>query len=196
VAAGLALREGAAGVSARQGSPNVKRLINHCCLWAEYAKRANPGGVRRWSPFRYLQDCLRAGVEFETVGLQLYYPEHDLLEIERQLDRFKAFQRSIHITELSCNSAEGLDPASMRPKSLVPGWHGPWTESIQADWLEAIYTLCYSKPEFEAVGWWDLADTGGHFWPHGGLLHQDLTPKASYHRLLQLQERWGMGRKA
>ncbi len=178
--------------AAREGSPDVKRLINHCCLWAEYGRRANPGGLRRWSPFRYLKDCQSAGVEFETVGLQLYYPQQDLFEIERMLDRFKAFNRPLHITELSCNSADGLDPASMRPKSLVPGWHGPWTEAMQADWAEAIYTLCYSKPEFEAVGWWDLADAGGHFWPHGGLLHKDLQPKQSYFRLQELQRKWGV----
>jgi endo-1,4-beta-xylanase len=182
--------------AAREGSPDVKRLINHCCLWAEYGRRANPGGVRRWSPFRYLKDCQSAGVEFETVGLQLYYPQHDLFEIDRMLDRFKAFNRSLHITELSCNSADGLDPASMRPKSLVPGWHGPWTEAMQADWVEAIYTLCYSKPEFEAVGWWDLADAGGHFWPHGGLLHKDLRPKQGFFRLQELQRKWGVARPA
>ncbi|HWQ92084.1 MAG TPA: endo-1,4-beta-xylanase [Clostridia bacterium] len=182
--------------AARRGSPTVKRLINHCCLWAEYGRRANADGVRRWSPFRYLEDCLRAGVEFETVGLQLYYPQHDLFEIERMLDRFKVFARPIHITELACNSAEGLDPASMRPSSLVPGWHGPWNETRQAEWLEAIYTLCYSKPQFEAVGWWDLADVGGHFWPHGGLLNKDLSPKESYHRLLDLQRRWGVQKAA
>ena len=181
--------------AAREGSGAVKRLINHCCLWAEYARRANPNGERRWSPFLYLQDCLRAGVEFEIVGLQLYYPQQDLFEIDRMLDRFKAFNRPIHITELACNSAEGLDPASMRPKSLVPGWHGPWTEAMQADWLDAIYTLCYSKPEFQAVGYWDLADVGGHFWPHGGLLHKDFTPKQSYTRLLKLKESWGLGSK-
>lgn len=186
----------AAGRAARAGSPTIKRVINNCCLWAEYARQANADGTRRWSPFRYLKDCLSAGAEFDVIGLQLYYPQQDLLEIERMLDRFKAFSRPLHISELSCNSAPGLDPASMLAKSLVPGWHGPWTETMQADWLEAIYTLCYSKPEFEEVGWWDLADTDGHFWPHGGLLHKDLTPKQSYQRLLELQRRWGIGRKA
>jgi endo-1,4-beta-xylanase len=178
--------------AAREGSPSVKRLINHCCLWAEYARRTNADGARRWSPFRYLRDCLSAGVEFEVIGLQLYYPQHDLFEIERMLDRFKTFRRPIHITEISCNSADGLDPASMRPKSLVPGWHGPWTETTQADWLEGIYTLCYSKPEFEAVGYWDLADVGGHFWPHGGLLRKDFSSKESYGRLLKLKRQWGL----
>ena len=74
--------------SAREGSPTVKRQINHCCLWAEYAKRANADGSRRWSPYRYLSDCVNAGVEFESVGLQLYYPQQDLFEIERMLARF------------------------------------------------------------------------------------------------------------
>jgi GH35 family endo-1,4-beta-xylanase len=180
--------------AAREGSPAVKRLINHCCLWAEYAKRANDDGTRRWSPFRYLSDCVDAGVEFEVVGLQLYYPQQDLFEIERMLDRFKAFKRPMHITELACNSASGLDAASMRPNSVVPGWHGAWSEATQADWAEGIYTLCYSKPEFEAVGWWDLADYGGHFWPFGGLLRGDFAPKESYRRLLQLQQRWGVGK--
>ncbi|HVV02172.1 MAG TPA: 1,4-beta-xylanase, partial [Verrucomicrobiae bacterium] len=177
--------------AARKGSPDVKRLINHCCLWAEYASRSNPDGSRRWSPWTYLKDCVAAGAEFERIGLQLYYPQQDLLEIERMLDRFKVFGRPLHISEISCSSAEGLDAASMRPKSLTPGWHGPWTESMQADWLEAIYTLCYSKPEFEAVGYWDLADYGGHFWPHGGLLRGDYTPKESFGRLLRLKQSWG-----
>ena len=181
--------------AARAGSPTVKRQINHCCLWAEYAKRTNADGSRRWSPYRFLSDCAKAGVEWETTGLQLYYPQQDLFEIERMLSRFKKFNRPIHITEISCNSADGLDLASMRPKNIVPGWHGAWSETMQADWLEAIYTLCYSKPEFEAIGWWDFADYGGHFWPHGGLLRKDFTPKESYLRLLTLQKNWGVGKK-
>jgi endo-1,4-beta-xylanase len=178
--------------SARRGAPQVKRMINNCCMWAEYAKARNADGSRRWSPFRYLADCVKSNVEFEQIGLQLYYPQQDLFEIEAMLDRFKVFQRALHLSEVSCNSAPGLDPASMRPQSLVPGWHGPWTESMQADWAEAIYTLCYSKREFEAVEWWDLADYPGHFWPNGGLLHGDFTPKESYRRLLALKRSWGL----
>jgi hypothetical protein len=108
------------------------------------------------------------------------------------LNRFKRFNKPIHITEMATASVDGLDLASMRPKTTAPGWHGPWSEETQADWVEAIYTLAYSKPEFEAIGWWDLADIGGHFWPHGGLLHADLTPKLAYDRLGELQREWGV----
>ena len=80
------------------------------------------------------------------LGLQLYYPQIDVLEIERMLDRFKAFNKPIHITEIATASVDGPDPNSMRPKTTAPGWHGPWSEPTQADWLEAIYTLVYSKP--------------------------------------------------
>ncbi len=182
--------------AAREGNPTIKRVINHCCLWAEYARGVKDNETRRWSPYTYLRDCISGGTEFEIAGLQLYYPQQDLLEIDRMLDRFTNFKRPLHITELSCNSADGLDPASMRPKSLVPGWHGPWTETMQADWLEAIYTLCYSKPEFEAVGWWNVADFGGHFWPYGGLLDKDLSPKESWLRLKNLQHRWEVAKLA
>ncbi len=182
----------AACAAARGGSRSVKRVVNHCCLWAEYARRPGPNNQRLWSPYRYVRDCIASGAEFEVIGLQLYYPQQDLFEIDRMLQRFDGLNRALHISELSCNSAPGLDPASMRPKQLVPGWHGPWTETMQADWLEAIYTLCYSRREFEAVGWWDFADAGGHFWPNGGLLHKNFTPKESFTRLLELKKKWGL----
>jgi endo-1,4-beta-xylanase len=180
--------------AARQGSPTVKRQINNCCMWAEYAKHSNPDGSRRWSPYRYIADCIAAGTQFEVIGLQLYYPQIDILEIERMLDRFKKFNKPLHITEIATASVDGPDPHSMRPKTTAPGWHGPWSETTQSDWLEAIYTLVYSKLEVEAIGWWDLTDIPGHFWPHGGLLHADLTPKLAYHRLGELQKAWGVSR--
>ncbi len=183
-------REGCA--AARRGAPEVIRQINNCCLWGEYAKNRNKDGSRKWSPWRYLNDCVKSKAEFECIGLQLYYPSQDLFEIERMLDRFKSFNRRLHISEISCNSAPGADPDSMRPTSVVPGWHGPWTETMQADWLEGMYTLCYSKEEFEAINWWDVAEYGGHFWPHGGLLRKDFTPKEAYSRLLTLKQEWGL----
>lgn len=178
--------------AARQGNPTIKRLMNHCCMWAEYGKSRNRDGTRRWSPWQFVRACFDNGVDYERIGLQLYYPQHDLFEIERMLDRFERFGRPVHITELATASADGLDPASMRPSTAAPGWHGPWSESTQADWLEAVYTLCYSKPYIECVGWWDLADIPGHFWPHGGLLHADLRPKQAYFRLRELQNQWGI----
>ncbi len=83
------------------------------------------------------------------------------------------------------------NPSAALPKGFF-FYSCPWSESTQADWLEAIYTLVYSKQEFEAIGWWDLTDIAGQFWPDGGLLHADLTPKLADHRLGELQLAWGV----
>ena len=178
--------------AAREGSPTIQRQMNHCCMWAEYGRRANPDGSRRWSPWQFIKACLDHGVEYETIGLQLYYPQHDLFETDRMLDRFTQFNKPIQITECATASQDGLDDKSMRPRVYAPGWHGPWTPALQADWAEGIYTLCYSKPTFASVGWWDFTDRPGHFWPFGGLLDAQLQPKEAYFRLQSLQKQWGV----
>jgi len=68
-------------------------------------------------------------------------------------------------------------------------WHQPWSEEVQADWIEEFYTICYSKPYITATTWWDFADAG-YSYSHGGLVKPDLTPKESYHRLGNLISRW------
>ena len=183
--------------ASREGHPRIKRQINHCCQWGEYAVRRNTDGTRRWSPLTFARDCLSNGVEFETLGLQLYYPTYDVFEIDRMLARHFVLGKPIHITEMSTSSQPGQDLASMRPKNATACWHGDaWNETVQADWLEAIFTIAYSHPEIEVAEWWDLADVGGHFWPHGGLLNKDFTPRESYQRLLKIQKDWGVSRPA
>jgi endo-1,4-beta-xylanase len=171
--------------AAREGDPNALRIINSAHLWGDYAVR--PG---KRSPYRYLQDCMKAGVEFEITGLQMYYPEYDLFEIDRMLEKYAKLGKPILITEMGCSSAPGIDPNAQRKKATA-GWHGPWTEEMQADWVEGIYTLAYSKPYCQGVGWWDMADAVS-FWPYGGLCRGDMSPKPAYLRLMALEKKWGL----
>lgn len=173
----------------READPNVLRVINCTHLWADYASRLTSAGLKRRSPYRYLKECIDAGVKFEIVGLQMYYPQFDLLEIDRMLERYASLGKPIHITEMACSSAPGLDPNAQR-QAATAGWHGPWTEDMQADWIVAAYTLFYSKPYIGAVSYWDLPDIGC-FWPYGGMLRGDLSPKPSYTRLQSLIRSWG-----
>ena len=168
------------------GYPRVKRIINHCCIWGENLAYGNP--TKDSSPYQYLKLCLDANIPFEIIGLQVYYPDRDMFEINRLLDRFATLGKPIHITELGTSSATDTDETSIlkEPTGL---WHKPWTEAIQANWIEQFYTLCYSKPYIEAISWWDLAD-GGNFWAHGGLLHPDMQPKQSFYRLSRLIKTW------
>jgi len=69
-------------------------------------------------------------------------------------------------------------------------WHRPWDEELQADWLEGLYTLAYSKPWIEAVNWYDFLDPFA-FIKNGGLLRSPQgEKKAAYERLINLQNKW------
>lgn len=178
----------------RAADPHALRVVNNCCLFGEYVAEGStyrgkqPRPLR--TPLQYLRAVLQAGVDFDAVGLQVYYPEHDLFEIARMLDRFAALGKPLHVTELGVSSQTGRDEQSMGKEPSQSHWHAPWSEGVQADWIEQFYTLCYAHPAVAAVTWWDFSDAGGHFWPHGGFLRPDGQPKESYHRLQRLIRGW------
>lgn len=178
----------------RAADPKALRVINNCCLFAEYVatnatyRGPQPRPLR--SPLQYLRAVAKAGIQYDAIGLQVYYPEHDMFEIARMLDRFAALGKPLHVTELGVCSRADPDEKSLVKNPTGHYWHGPWSETIQADWIEQFYTLCYAHPAVRAVTWWDFSDAGGHFWPHGGFLRPDLQPKESYGRLQRLIRGW------
>jgi endo-1,4-beta-xylanase len=96
--------------------------------------------------------------------------------------------KPIHITELGVSSATGIDEQSYL-KDAQGLWHAPWSQTIQADWIEQFYTICYSKSAIEAISWWDFTDAGC-FWPFGGLLDRNMQPKEAFYRLKNLLAQW------
>lgn len=171
--------------AARQGNPNAVRILNCCCAWGEAVAYYPPP---QRSPYQYIKNCIAMKIPFEVIGLQLYYPDQDLFEIDRLLERFSALGKPIHITELGVSSATGIDPQSYL-KEAQGLWHAPWSQAIQADWVEQFYTICYSKTAIEAISWWDFTDLGC-FWPFGGLLDQNMQPKEAFYRLKNLLAQW------
>jgi GH35 family endo-1,4-beta-xylanase len=139
----------------------------------------------------YVRDVLAAGVRFEVIGLQMYYPGRDLFEIDRHIELFCRLGKPVHITELGVPSSETPRQRKEDIHCPIARWHGrPWSETEQADWVEGYYTICYAKPEIEAITWWDFKETA--WYPHGGLVHEDLRPKESYLRLERLLRGWGL----
>jgi GH35 family endo-1,4-beta-xylanase len=186
--------------SARRADPTAFRVVNNCCLWAEYAatRMTNNTPLDRPSrtPLEYVKSLRDAKVDYDAVGLQIYAPGRDMLEIERHVQRFVALGKPIHITELGIPSTNDRRTESTYeergrtiPYPIDAVWHGTaWSEEIQADWVEQFYTLCYSIPEVEAITWWDFTDPG--YMPNGGLLTRDFRPKPAYDRLSTLIAQW------
>ena len=178
----------------READSKAVRIVNSCGTWSEYVATgrsfSGPIGRPGRTVLQYLRDLISAGVDFEVIGLQMYYPARDLFEIDRQLERFCQLGKPVHITELGVSSS--IEPVEHHPITDVHYqryWHGePWSETTQADWAEAYYTMCYAKPAIQAITWWDFCDPS--FIPHGGFMDDQLRPKESYHRLHKLIQGW------
>jgi hypothetical protein len=54
--------------------------------------------------------------------------------------------------------------------------------------VEQFYTICYSKPQVQAVTWWDFSDPA--FTRDGGLVDEKFLPKEAYERLKRLIASW------
>ncbi len=182
----------------RAANPRVVRILNNCAPWAEYAawgrmarqKELSSRPLR--SPQRFIQDLVEAGVEFDVLGIQVYFPRRDLSDIMRMIERFEKFGKPIYITELGTTSGPTADLVATGKMSLPSEpfeWHRPWDEELQADWLEQVYTLYYSRPLIKAVNWYDFADFRTHIL-NGGLVREDGSPKRSFMRLQKLLSTW------
>ena len=181
----------------RQADPAALRVVNSCCTWSEFVANGRndqgPAGRPQRGVLSYLRDVISAGIGFEAVGMQMYYPAQDLCEIDRQIQAFCDLGKPVRITELGVSaSEESVDTAGPGCLRLSPHrWHGrPWSQTEQADWLEGFYTLCASRPQVQAISWWDFRDPG--FVPHDGLLDAASRPRESYFRLQSLRRAWGL----
>ncbi|MBI2619842.1 MAG: endo-1,4-beta-xylanase [Ignavibacteriales bacterium] len=182
---------------ARDTAPKVHRLINNCCPFAEYVQ------LKKWTdldalypqrtPWQFMKDLTDAGVDYTITGQQMYFPYRDLADTIILIERLETFGRPVQLTEVGASSgpsADSIHSGRLTISNEPYIWHRPWDEELQADWMEWMYTLAYSKPFIEAINWYDFVDP--HSWiPNGGFLRSPKGEKrAVFDRLLKLQERW------
>jgi hypothetical protein len=132
----------------------------------------------------YAEMAVQSGINFDAFGLQFRFGAdgmyaRDMFQISSLIDKFGAFGKPIHITAVEVPSIkiEGLGT-----------WHGPWSESVQANWLREFYTVALSKPFVDTVSWRTLADAPGASPLGCGLLTSNMSPKPAYEELLALRK--------
>lgn len=178
----------------KQADPEAVRVVNVDWPSGDYVVVPDLKKVfgRAETPLEYLRTLIQAGVDYDAIGIQMYYPGLDLMELSRLLDRYGRLGKPIHITEIGVSSAPASDPQSFfaaQDFSRTRGeWHRPWDEELQAEWIEQFYTIAYSKPAVQAMIYWDFVDA---FWPWGGLMTRAYEPKRSFYRLRDLLKSWG-----
>ena len=183
----------------KEVNPNIKRLINNCCPWAEYAARGRYARSREdadrplRSPRKFMEDLINDGVDFDILGIQIYFPQRDLSDIVRLLERLDKFNKPIYITEIGASAGYYEQAIKMDEIDIEDApyqWHRRWDEELQADWLEEVYTLYYARKNIHGINWYDFSDFRP-FIRHGGLVREDASPKRSFHRLKELLTKWG-----
>ncbi|MBN1300179.1 MAG: endo-1,4-beta-xylanase [Melioribacteraceae bacterium] len=184
---------------AKDTNPGVHRLINNCCLQADYVQIVNwdeyPREYKVITPHQFIKMCHEAGVEFTITGQQLYYQytNRDLADTIRMVERLQKYGRPVQITEIGTTSGPNkrtIDSGSLMFENHPYSWHGRWDENLQADWLEQIYTIHYSKPWIEAINWYDFVDHFS-FIENGGLLSDPQgIKKFAYEKMKNLKSKW------
>jgi GH35 family endo-1,4-beta-xylanase len=167
------------GTAIREANPQAKILNGSTALPYEFTD-----GI----PFPTL---LKDGGPSDIIGLELYYSGVndegnsniglDLATTSDLLDSYSTFGKPTYIKELSA------------PSTQVSGssWlHQPWDMQTQAEYLESIYTIAFSKPLVQGITWsWGISDNDA-FIIGGGLLDASSNPKPAYFTLKNLLNSW------
>ncbi|MGC9348856.1 MAG: endo-1,4-beta-xylanase [Anaerolineae bacterium] len=136
-----------------------------------------------------IEKLLARDCPIDVIGLQTH--QHTgVLGVDRLadvIDRFSRFGLPLHFTETTILSGH-LVPDTIEDLNdyQVVDWPStPEGEARQLEQVERYYSYIYSRPEVEAIIWWDMVD--GH-WLNApsGLVRDDLTPKPAYERLREL----------
>lgn len=184
---------------AKDTNPNVHRLINNCCLQADYIQIVDwdvyPRENNIVTPHQFIKMCHEAGVDFTLTGQQLYfqYTNRDLADTIRMVERLEKYNRPVQITEIGTTSGPNKRTINSGELSIPDhpySWHRHWDESLQGEWLEQIYTIHYAKPWVEAINWYDFVDHFS-FIQNGGLIsNPDGTKKFAYEKMKNLKSKW------
>lgn len=172
--------------------------VNNCQVFGEMINFGVQEQGYEFVPDQFYETLLEQGVEFDTIGMQLYYggfmqserfsggfPIRHPWDLESIIKRYSRFGKPIRITEVSVPSS-----APAPELNLDFGyWHGPWDLERQAAWVEMFYTLCYSLPQVTEITWWNATDEGS-FIKNGGLMSADYEPKPAAEMLGHLVDSW------
>ncbi|WP_166355162.1 endo-1,4-beta-xylanase [Phytoactinopolyspora limicola] len=157
--------------SARAANPRGRLTLNLC------PREAFSPEHRRHS-IELLQRALELGTEIDVLGVQGHFGRLNaelVHNIAEGLDALGEFGLPIHLTEITFKT-DGPDQSA--------------AEERQACDVESLYTYMFSRPEMDAMIWWDLTDRHS-FCDVGGLVRRDLSPKPAYDVLTDLiLQRW------
>ncbi len=158
-----------------------------------WARAANPSALLVYNDYKLdvdftnlIEEIDKAAAPVDVLGLEAHMvgSEWPLQKVWDTADTFSRLKRPLHFSEVTVLSD---DPRADHSRAWPTPPEG---EQRQADYVEKLYTLLFSHPAVEGIGWWNFVDGDWDRSP-AGLLRADLTAKPAYDRLLTLiHHRW------
>lgn len=183
---------------ARDTNPNIQLLINNCCPFGDYVQKGKWHDIEakfpQRTPHQFTKQIIDAGVDFDIVGVQVYFTHRTAADQILQIERYKEFNKIVHLAEVGSPSAgikqEFIDEDIGSFSQFPYEWHRHWDEELQADWLEYTFTYAYGQNYIEAANWYDFVDPYA-FLKTGGILRSpNGEKKAAVDRLIKLQQKF------
>lgn len=176
-----------ASMRAKQVCPRATTIVEITIPWGEYHAR----NMRTIHPIMYADMVAQSGINFDAFGLEMMFgsdtegmASRDMLQISTLIDKFALMGKPVHI---STAVPSEHDLPSISSRQADPGyWNEPWSQQIQARWLETFYTIALSKPQVESVTWAMLWDQPGPV-HSAGLLSDKMIGKPAMGRLKVLR---------
>jgi hypothetical protein len=176
--------------------PGARTLVTISQPFGEQRSRLSNGAP----PLLYAEMVAQSGISFEGFGLELEVGipvpgmyTRDLFQYSSLLDRFSSFGKPLFLTAVGVPACPGVDPSDRSEGQNDPSnagrWRRPWDPQLQADWIDSVYRIAFSKPFVESVSWANVADMH-HTLPGGGLIDDMLQPKLGFTKLQELRERF------
>ena len=87
----------------RETDLEATSIINVCLPFGEYVAGRfvcyGPVPEHPVSPLAFFERAIDRGIDFDAVGVQLYFPARDMVAVSRLLDEYARFGKPVHITE-------------------------------------------------------------------------------------------------
>lgn len=176
--------------TARRIDPRIELIIGIAQPWGDYLAYQD----HNQSPLAFADMLNRTGMRLAAIDLELILGIssrgsycRDLLDISRMLDLYALLGVPLQVT-LGYPSAAGKDELACPEQQANAGhWDGGYTPETQADWAEAVASLCVCKPYVRAVHWTHFRDGEPHHFPHCGLIDAKGNLKPALQRLTALR---------
>lgn len=192
----VAMQENSAGKDNRYNGRNLimKNIdfIDSCFQWAY---NANPNAhliinefniVANQESRKQFYDVVKKLMAKKTpisgLGIQVHEPNqgryfYSPQQVWETYETYADFNLPLHVTELI--------PVS-NGDSIKGGYKsGVWTEQVQSDFAEMVFTLSFAHPKMHSINWWGFSDK--NIWQeNGGLVDENLEPKEVYRTLDRL----------